>query len=91
MYAGVFITLGDHAYLTELSNVSVGGVMVRRPEGWPQHSSEIYRLYFVLDKDRILAARGHVVHAQDDELGFEFEPGYTLQSEQLMAESRNWR
>ena len=91
MYAGVFITLGDRAYLTELSNVSAGGVMVRRPEGWPDPSEEIYRLYFVLDRDRILAARGQVVHAQDDELGFEFTPGYALQSEQLLAESRNWR
>ncbi|MFK7956033.1 MAG: PilZ domain-containing protein [Lysobacterales bacterium] len=91
MYAGVFITLGDRAYLTELSNVSAGGVMVRRPEGWPDQSEDIYRLYFVLDADRILAARGQVVHAQDDELGFEFAPGYALQSEQLLAESRNWR
>lgn len=91
MYAGVFITLGDRAYLTELSNVSAGGVMVRRPEGWPAETQDTYRLYFVLDRDRILAARGHVVHAQEDELGFEFAPGYALQSEQLLAESRNWR
>ncbi|MEM7708787.1 MAG: PilZ domain-containing protein [Pseudomonadota bacterium] len=91
MYAGVFITLGDRAFLTELSNVSAGGVMVRRPDGWPEQTDETYRLYFVLDRDRILAARGTVIHAQNDELGFEFLPGYALQSEQLLAESRNWR
>lgn len=91
MYAGVFITLGDDAWLTELDNVSGGGVMVRRPESWPGPSDDVFRLYFVLDRDRILAARARLVHIQEEVLGFEFANGYALQSEQLLAESRNWR
>ena len=90
MHAGVFIIRGETAFLTEVSNVSAGGVSVVRPENWQEDPDGIYHLYFVLDPDRILCLKGSVVHESVDHLGFTFAKGYAIQSEQLLAESRTW-
>ena len=55
MYAGVFMVQGEKAYLSELTNVSAGGVSVKRPGTWQHDPEGIYQLFFVLDQDRILA------------------------------------
>jgi hypothetical protein len=91
MYAGVFMTQGDLAYLSELANVSAGGARVQTPGNWVSDMKAVYNLFFILDQDRILCIRARVVHEGDDAVGFEFEPGYAIQAEQLLAESRNWR
>ena len=91
MYAGVFMTQGDLAYLSELANVSAGGAQIHTPSNWQPDMDAVYNLFFILDQDRILCIRAHVAHETDDAIGFEFEPGYAIQAEQLLAESRNWR
>ena len=91
MYAGVFLTQGERAYLSELSDISAGGAKVQRPGHWQNDPQGQYHMFFILDQDRILCIKGTVVHEQDEFLGFEFAPGYAIQAEQLLAESRNWR
>ena len=91
MYAGVFMTHGDLAYLSELANVSAGGAQVQAPANWDSDMQAVYNMFFILDQDRILCIRARVVHESEDSIGFEFEPGYAIQAEQLLAESRNWR
>ena len=91
MFAGVFIVREELAHLSELTNISTGGVSVKKPVSWQPDPAGAYNLYFVLDQDRILCIKGTVVHEQDDVLGFAFDSGYELQAEQLLAESRNWR
>lgn len=91
MFAGVFMTQGDLAYLSELVNVSAGGARVQAPANWEPDMNAVYNLFFILDQDRILCIRARVVHEMEDSIGFEFEPGYAIQAEQLLAESRNWR
>ena len=90
MHAGVFIVRGETAFLTEVSNVSAGGASVVRPKNWREDADGSYHLYFVLDPDRILCLKGSVVHESAEYLGFTFAQGYAIQSEQLLAESRNW-
>jgi hypothetical protein len=91
MYVGVFLTQGERAFLSELSDVSAGGARVQRPQNWQHDENGIYSLYFILDQDRILCIKGKVAHQHEDYIGFRFEPGYAIQAEQLLAESRNWR
>ena len=91
MYAGVFLCRGETGYLSEVVNVSAGGASVTRPGNWTQDPGGSYHLYFVLDQERVLCIRGRVVHEEGDKIGFRYEPGYALQAEQLLAESRNWR
>ena len=91
MYAGVFMTKGDLAYLSELANVSAGGAQIHTPGNWQTDMDAVYNLFFILDQDRILCIRARVAHEFDDAVGFEFELGYAIQAEQLLAESRNWR
>jgi len=91
MYAGVFMTQGDMAYLSELANVSAGGARIQTPSNWQPDMDAVYNLFFILDQDRILCIRARVVHETDNAIGFSFEPGYAIQAEQLLAESRNWR
>ena len=91
MYAGVFMTKGDVAYLSELANVSAGGAQILTPGSWQPDLNAVYNLFFILDQDRILCIRAHVARESDDAIGFEFESGYAIQAEQILAESRNWR
>ena len=91
MYAGVFLVHGEKAFLSEVINVSAGGVRVQRPAKWSHDVGGAYNLYFVLDADRILCIKCAVAHEQEDVLGFSFQPGYAVQAEQLLGESRNWR
>ncbi|MDX1571541.1 MAG: PilZ domain-containing protein [Xanthomonadales bacterium] len=91
MYAGVFMTHGEQAYLSELVNVSAGGVTVQRPTNWQSDHGGIYSLYFVLDQERIWCIKCAVAHEQEEVLGFSFQPGYAVKADQLLAESRNWR
>ncbi len=91
MFAGVFIVRGEQAHLSELCNISAGGVSVKKPARWKREADRTYRLFFVLDQARILCIKAAVAHEQDDTLGFEFAPGYETQAQQLLAESRNWR
>ena len=91
MYTAVFMTRGDLAYLSEVANVSAGGAQITTPTSWQPDLGTVYNLFFVLDQDRILCIRARVVHQSDNAIGFEFEAGYAIQSEQLLAESRNWR
>jgi len=91
MYTGVFLTQGERGYLSELINVSAGGVSLRKPGAWQNDPEGQYKLYFILDQDRVLCVKAKVIHQQDELLGFEFMAGYAIQAEQLLAESRNWR
>lgn len=91
MFAGVFIVRGEQAHLSELCNISAGGVNLKRPANWKPGSDRTFRLFFVLDQARILCIKATVAHEQDDALGFKFAPGYEAQAQQLLAESRNWR
>lgn len=90
MHAGVFITRGESAWLTEVANVSAGGASVVRPDSWQDSSGTTFHLYFILDQDRILCLKGTVVHESSEHVGFTFAKGYAIQSEQLLAESRTW-
>jgi hypothetical protein len=91
MYAGVFMTQGERAHLSELTNISAGGARIQIPASWQRDMGGVYHLYFILDQDRILCIRARVMNETDDAIGFKFEPGYAIQAEQLLAESRNWR
>lgn len=91
MYVGVFMVQGERAFLSELCDVSAGGARIQRPGNWQHDEGGIYSLYFILDQDRIMCIKGKVVHEQDESVGIQFEPGYAIQAEQLLAESRNWR
>lgn len=91
MFAGVFIVRGERAHLSELCNISAGGVSVKKPTGWPIDQAGEYHLYFVLDQARILCIKASVAHQQDEILGFAFAPGYQSRVKQLLAESRSWR
>ena len=75
MFTGVFLVQGERAYLSELTNVSAGGVSVKRPGTWHSDPEGQYHLYFVLDQDRILCVKSRVIHEQDDLVGLSFEPG----------------
>ncbi len=90
MYAGVFLVQGERGYLSELMNVSAGGASVRKPSSWETDPDGEYRMFFILDQDRVLCIKGLVAHEQDGQIGFTFAPGYAIQAEQLLAESRNW-
>ena len=92
MYAGVFILCEEKAFLTEVENVSTGGARVTRPRNWDSKLEGVCSLYFVIEQDNILRINGRVIH--DDEaasVGFAFEPGFAVEAEELVSESRRWR
>ncbi len=91
MYAGIFLVQGERAFLTEMQNVSAGGLSVVRPGNWQLDADGHYQLFCILEQDRILYLRGKVSYQEEQRLGFEFEPGYAVQAEQLLVESKNWR
>ena len=82
---------GERAHLSELCDISAGGVSVKKPGDWPTDQTGDYDLFFVLDQARILCIKATVAHQQDEILGFKFASGYQARVEELLAESRNWR
>jgi len=91
MHAGVFIVQGDRGYLTEMKDVSAGGLRVIRPNNWHYEAQYQCQIFCILEQERILCLHGFVNHEEEQSLGFEFCPGFAVQAEQLLAESRNWR
>lgn len=91
MYAGIFVVQGERAYLTEMQDVSAGGLSISRPGNWRDDPGGDYQLYCILEQERILCVGGRVAHEAEDTVGMLFQPGYAVQAEQLLAESRNWR
>jgi hypothetical protein len=90
MYSAVMLVRGELAFLTEVSNVSLGGASVAKPRSWNGQSGEEYLLYFVFDQDTILSIKGKVAHAQPAHVGFEFLPSEATRASELLEESRHW-
>lgn len=91
MHAAVFMVQGETAYLSEIRNVSAGGVSIRMPTNWIKPASTTFRLFFILDESRILCIKAKVIHQQNNEVGLSFLPGYAIEAEQLLTESRKWQ
>lgn len=90
MYAGVLITRGEQAWLTEVTNVSAGGASVLTPTRWEAGVGMEHLLYFILEQERILCIRGTVTHEHDDSIGFEFAADHRNAAEELLAASSEW-
>lgn len=88
--SGVFITKGENAYLAETLNISAGGASTTRPGNWREDPDSVYRLYFILEPERIISIKARVVHEQRNQIGFHFEPGFAIQAEELLTQSRLW-
>ncbi len=90
MYSAVFIIQGERGYLTEVSNISLGGTSVATPSGWTGVTDDEFLLYFVFDQDTILSIRARVAHVQQAHVGLEFLPGQEARATELLEESRHW-
>lgn len=90
MHGAVFVVQGETAYLTELLNVSAGGVCTRKPARWQIAQEPTFRLFVVLEDEKILCIQSRVIHERGEEVGFEFLPGYAIEAELLLTESARW-
>ena len=91
VHAGVFLVQDDRAYLTEMKDISAAGLSVLRPVNWHYEADRPCKIFCILEQERILCLHGSVSHEEEHILGFNFAPGFAVQAEQLLAESRNWR
>ena len=90
MYEGVFILRGERAYLAEAEDVSTGGASLARPRNWSSAGDGSWQLFFIIDQDTLLRFEAHLVHESERRIGFEFEPGFAREAEELVGESRRW-
>ncbi len=91
MYAGVFLVVGERGYLSEMCDVSAGGIRVTRPGNWQSDRGRDCQLFCILEQERILRLEATIVHETESAIGLVFHEGYAVPAEQLLAESRNWR
>jgi hypothetical protein len=90
MYSAVMLVHGEQAYLTEVSNVSLGGSSVARPNHFKALEGDLMTLFFVFDQDTILSIQARVAHVQQAHIGFQFTPGQEARASELLEESRHW-
>jgi hypothetical protein len=74
-------------YLTNVLDISSGGVRMQRPLAWVDHHG-IFRLYFIFDQDTVIEVRALMVRQGDDHLAFRFEDPQSPEVMQLMYETR---
>lgn len=90
MYSAVMLVNGEQGYLTEVSNISLGGTSVSKPTRWAAQSGDVYTLYFIFDQDTVLSIQARVAHNQQAHIGFEFVTGQEARATELLEESRHW-
>ena len=68
--APVTLTSGETTYQTNLSDLSLNGALVKRPEAWQPQAGQIITLAVSLDNDEIIISmEAEVSHVEDSRVG----------------------
>jgi hypothetical protein len=88
VFSAAMVVIGDDGYLTEVQDLSQGGVRVGRPRHWQGVMGTDCRVFLIFDQETVIGLASRVVRVGDTDLGLEFTPGQEGRIQALLYESR---
>ncbi|MEO8671312.1 MAG: PilZ domain-containing protein [Tahibacter sp.] len=88
VFSAAMLVIGDDGFLSEVQDLSQGGVRVARPRNWQADAGIECHLFLIFDQDTIIGLRVKVVRSGSEDLGLEFAAGQEARIERLLYESR---
>lgn len=88
VFTAALITRDGQGWLSEVRDLSQGGVRLARPRRWPGGGEGVYRLYLVFDGDTVIGLDACCVREGEDDLGMAFAPGQGEAIDAMLYESR---
>lgn len=71
--ADITLSRNGEKWQTQLLDISLHGVLVSRPEAWPQDGGEEYCITLPLGGDSSIKVNGRIAHIEADQIGLSFE------------------
>lgn len=71
--SAVFISAGDHAWTSEVLDISATGVLVARPQTWTGQVGEVFSLDLLIGDTVNIHVEARVARMHGEELGFAYE------------------
>lgn len=87
MFSAALITRDGRGWLSEVRDLSQGGVCLARPTHWVDGIEASCRVYFIFDQETVIALNARCVRDGVEDLGLEFLPGQDSDVEALLYES----
>jgi hypothetical protein len=88
VFSAAMVVIGDDGYLTEVQDLSQGGLRVGRPRHWQGASGIECRVFLIFDQETVIGLGAKVVRVGDTDLGLEFLHGQDARIQTLLYESR---
>ena len=70
--ANVYITQNGNTWQAQLLDISLQGILLSLPDGWPGKKDQQFTIELRLDADTVISVVGTVAHAKEDHIGFLF-------------------
>lgn len=88
VFSAAMVVIGDDGHLTEVQDLSAGGLRVGRPRGWTASAGIDARVFLIFDQETVIGLGVRVVRVGAGDLGLEFLPGQEARVQNLLYESR---